>query len=155
MAVAVAVAVAVAERALQYKYGVAGSKKLQSFDLVVYSESGNNPLIDVKGRKHSGQTGRSLQHWVTRDNVSFLEAWSGIFGEGFESAFVFLLWCDSQPPDALFLAAFEFNRCWDAVLAVWMGDYVGHVRDHPAKWDPADLSAADFDRVSVRIKKLL
>jgi hypothetical protein len=61
----------------------AGPAKLKSFDFVVYSESGANLLVDVKGRKHSGKTGRSFQNWVTRDDVKCLETWSGIFGDGF------------------------------------------------------------------------
>ena len=55
------VAVDEAKRALQRKQsgGIAGASKLKSFDFVVYSESGPNLLVDVKGRKHSGRTGRA------------------------------------------------------------------------------------------------
>ncbi|MEO0514095.1 MAG: HYExAFE family protein [Planctomycetota bacterium] len=149
------VAVDEAKRALHGKTGVAGAKKLKSFDFVVYSESGSNLLIDVKGRKHSGKTGRSLQNWVTRDDVSCMETWSGIFGNDFEPAFAFLFWCDAQPPDALFLEVFEFNDRWYAVLAVRLSDYVGHMRDRSAKWDTVSLPAAAFNQVSVELKSLL
>ncbi|MEM7626341.1 MAG: HYExAFE family protein [Planctomycetota bacterium] len=149
------VAVDEAKRALHGKTGHRGSKKLKNFDFVVYSESGSNLLIDVKGRKHSGKTGNSLQNWVTRDDVSCLEAWSGIFGEGFEPAFAFLFWCDAQPPDALFLEVFEYNARWYAVLAVRLRDYVEHMRDRSAKWDTVSIPAAAFDRISVELKELL
>ncbi|MEM1110040.1 MAG: HYExAFE family protein [Planctomycetota bacterium] len=149
------VAVDEAKRALHGKTGVAGAKKLKNFDFVVYSESGSNLLIDVKGRKHSGKTGRSLQNWVTRDDVACLETWSGIFGDGFDPAFAFLFWCDAQPPDALFLEVFEFNERWYAVLAVRLSDYVKHMRDRSAKWDTVSLPASAFDQVSVQLKSLL
>ncbi|MFK7788592.1 MAG: HYExAFE family protein, partial [Phycisphaeraceae bacterium] len=72
--------------------------KLKSFDFVVYSENGSNLLVDVKGRKHAGNTGRAFQNWVTRDDVESLAKWSEIFGDGFEPAFAFLFWCEAQPP---------------------------------------------------------
>lgn len=149
------VAVDEAKRALHGKVGLPGSKKLKSFDFVVYSEAGPNLLIDVKGRKHSGKTGRSLQNWVTRDDVKCLETWTGIFGEGFEPAFAFLFWCDTQPPDALFLEVFEYNQRWYAVLAVRLSDYVQHMRDRSAKWDTVSLPARCFDSVSMPLKGLL
>ncbi|MBB6430553.1 HYExAFE family protein [Algisphaera agarilytica] len=149
------VAVDEAKRALHGKDGIAGAKKLKSFDFVVYSESDSNLLIDVKGRKHSGKTGKSLQNWVTRDDVSCMKTWSGIFGDGFEPAFAFLFWCDAQPPDALFLEVFEYNEKWYAVLAVRLSDYEKHMRDRSAKWDTVSLPAAAFNEVSVQLKSLL
>ena len=149
------VAVDEAKRALHGKTGIAGSKKLKNFDFVVYSESGSNLLIDVKGRKHSGKTGRSLQNWVTRDDVSCLQTWAGIFGEGFEPAFAFLFWCDAQPPDALFLEVFEYNQRWYAVLAVRLSDYVPHMRDRSAKWDTVSIPAQAFTDHAVPLKELL
>ena len=149
------VAVDEAKRALHGKTGLPGSKKLKSFDFVVYSQSGHNLLVDVKGRKHSGQTGRSLQNWVTRDDVSCLDTWSGIFGDDFEPVFAFLFWCDAQPPDALFLEVFEYNQRWYAVLAVKLSDYVAQMRARSAKWDTVSVPAATFTRFSQDLKSLL
>lgn len=121
---------------------------LKSFDFVVYREAGTNLLVDVKGRKHASRTGRAMQNWVTRDDVTCLEKWAGIFGEGFEPAFAFLFWCDQQPPDALFLDVFQFAERWYAVLAVTLSDYREHMRDRSAKWDTVSVPAADFDRIA-------
>lgn len=129
--------------------------KLKSFDFVVYSESGRNLLVDVKGRKHAGNTGRSLQNWVTRDDVKCLETWSGVFGEGFEPAFVFMFWCESQPPDSLFLEVFEHGGKWYAVLAVRLSDYMQHMRDRSAKWDTVSVPAAAFGEMTRPLKTLL
>src|SRR5687768_4718405 len=83
------VAVDEAKRALQGKHL---RVKLKSFDFVVYSAAGTNLLVDVKGRKHSGRTGNSLQNWVTGDDIACLGEWAKIFGAGFEPAFVFMFW---------------------------------------------------------------
>ncbi|MEM6504028.1 MAG: HYExAFE family protein, partial [Planctomycetota bacterium] len=103
------VAVDEAKRALS---GGATKLPLKSFDFVVYAEGKPNLLVDVKGRKHAGTTGKQLQNWVTRDDVTSMQKWAGIFGGGFEPAFAFLFWCDRQPPDALFLDVFEFGDRW-------------------------------------------
>jgi len=131
------------------------AKRLKSFDFMVYSEGGSNLLVDVKGRKHSGKTGRSLQNWVTRDDVKCLAQWSEVFGEGFEPCFVYLFWCEAQPPDALFLEVFEFGDRWYAVFAVKLSDYVEHMRKRSEKWDTVSVPAKAFDQMSVSLGSLL
>lgn len=121
---------------------------LKNFDFVVYSATGSNLLIDVKGRKHSGKTGRSMQNWVTADDVDSLRKWRDIFGDGFEAAFAFLFWCDAQPPDALFHEVFEFGDKWYAVLAVTLDDYAAHMRPRSVKWGTVSLPAKAFGEVS-------
>ncbi|MFW6060868.1 MAG: HYExAFE family protein [Phycisphaeraceae bacterium] len=149
------VAVDEAKRAVQGAGEGAAPKGLKSFDFVVYSESGSNLLIDVKGRKHSGRTGRQLQNWVTREDVKALNQWCGIFGNGFAGAFAFLFWCDVQPPDALFHEIFEFNERWYAVLAVELADYEQHMRRRSAKWDTVSIPAKAFNEVAMPLKDLL
>ena len=144
------------------KRALAGDKKskvlptkLKSFDFVVYSDSGPNLLIDVKGRKHTGKTGKAFQNWVTRDDVDSLSKWAGIFGDGFEPAFAFLFWCDAQPPDALFHEVFEYGERWYAVLAVRLTDYQQHMRDRSAKWDTVSIPAKAFEQNSMPLGRLL
>ena len=125
-----------------------GGTGLKNFDFVVYRDGGANLLVDVKGRKHAGRTGRAMQNWVTRDDVKCLRQWAEVFGEGFAPAFVFLFWCEAQPPDALFLDVFRFGERWYAALAVGLDDYETHMRDRSAKWDTVSVPAADFDRIA-------
>lgn len=155
------VAVDEAKRALTSRTTAAGEgphlfpHNLKSFDFVVYSSSGPNLLIDVKGRKHSGKTGRNLQNWVTADDVKCLEHWSRIFGDGFEPAFAFLFWCDAQPPDALFLEVFEHGERWYAVQAVRLSDYREHMKQRSVKWDTVDIPADAFRNVTRELRELL
>jgi len=146
------VAVDEAKRALTEKNS---PKNIKSFDFVVYSASGKNLLVDVKGRKHSGKTGRSLQNWVTADDVDSLSKWHHIFGSGFEPAFVFMFWCEVQPPDALFQEVFAFNDRWYCVQAVMLGDYREHMTQRSPKWGTVNIPAGAFAEVARPLKGLL
>ena len=142
------VAVDEAKRALAGASGGGVPAKLKNFDFVVYSESGANLLVDVKGRKHTGRSNRSLDNWVTEADVESLGRWEEIFGEGFEGAFAFLYWCEVQPPDALFHEIFEYGGRWYAVLAIRLGDYAPHVKRRSEKWGTVNIPAAIFGRKS-------
>ncbi len=128
---------------------------LKSFDFVVYSRTGSNLLVDVKGRKHSAKSCRSFQNWVTSDDITSLTRWSEIFGGGFQPAFAFLFWCDAQPPDALFHELFEHGGRWYAVLAVTLDHYRRHMHRRSPKWDTLSIPARDFDRIAQPLKLLL
>jgi hypothetical protein len=146
------VAVDEAKRALAHK---PAPLAIKSFDFVVYSQANRNLLVDVKGRKHSGKTGKSLQNWVTRDDIDGLRQWAKLFGEGFDPAFVFMFWCEAEPPDALFQEMFEFNARWYAVLAARLEDYAQHQRDRSAKWDTVSIPAKTFHEIARPLNAML
>lgn len=138
------VAVDEAKRALDKAH----PHSLKSFDFVVYSESGPNLLVDVKGRKHSGRSSRSLDNWVTEGDIESMQKWEKIFGDDFEGLFAFLYWCEVQPPDALFTEIFECNNRWYALLAVKLSDYAQHMKQRSPRWKTVNISADAFNRVS-------
>jgi hypothetical protein len=127
-----------------------GDGTLKSFDFVIYGERGNL-LADVKGRR-VGQTQRGrggrLESWVTGEDVEALRRWERLFGEGFEGAFIFIYWCDGQPPDALFQEMFEDRGRWYAIRAVRAADYFDHMRVRSPRWGTVHLGAGDFERLS-------
>jgi hypothetical protein len=145
--------------------GASVSLALKSFDFVVYSE-GVNLLVDVKGRKvagrqltgpggpgvRGGRGGRGgsarLECWATEDDCRCLRVWSQLFGRGFRSAFVFVYWCDAQPPDGLFQEVVEYQARWYAIRAILLDDYVAVMRRRSARWGTVDLSQRDFERLS-------
>lgn len=129
--------------------GPADDAALKSFDFVIYGE-GVNLLVEVKGRRISGkaqQTGR-LEAWVTRDDVESLLAWERLFGEGFSSAFIFLYWCEAQPPDALFEEIFDDRGRWYAIRGCRVADYAARMKVRSPRWGTVDLSRQDFDAIS-------
>lgn len=129
--------------------------KLKSFDFVVYSKGGPNLLIDVKGRKHSGRTGKSLQNWVTADDAEHLAQWEKLFGPGFIGAFAFLFWCEAQPPDALFTEIFEHGNRWYAVQAIRLDAYRAHMRKRSERWDTVSIPADIFAKHICPLKQML
>ncbi len=146
------VAVDEAKRALDKSYPPA---TLKSCDFVVYSQKGPNLLVDVKGRKHSGRSSKALDNWVTRGDVDCLLQWEKIFGQGFESAFAFLYWCDVQPPDALFHEIFEVGDRWYAVLGIKLADYRRHMKQRSPRWETVNMPAAAFNELSRPLMEML
>jgi hypothetical protein len=128
---------------------------LKSFDFVVYSQSGPNLLVDVKGRKHSGRSTKSLDNWVTAGDVECLAQWEKIFGTGFTGAFAFLYWCEVQPPDALFTEIFTSGDRWYALLAIRLADYRTHLKRRSPKWETVNMPAKEFAQLSRPLKDLL
>lgn len=125
-------------------------KSLKSFDFVIYG-SGTNLLVEIKGRRllapTATGTGR-LESWVTLDDIESLRTWQGLFGFGFEPAFVFIYRCDSQPPDGLFQEVFEFEGAWFVLRAALLEAYVGCMRTRSPRWRTVHLSKSDFERIS-------
>ena len=135
---------------------------LKSFDFVIYGQ-GSNLLIEVKGRRigrrafsstdgqaaspRAGGVGR-LETWVTLDDVESLTAWGKLFGPEFAAAFVFVYWCDEQPPDALFEEIFEHRGKWYALRAITLADYVTAMRVRSLRWRTVHMPAAAFNRLS-------
>lgn len=133
---------------------VAAGPALKAFDFVVYGSS-ENLLLEVKGRR-LGPAGRSggagggsrMECWATRDDVHSLGAWASLFGAGFGAALVFVYWCESQPPDALFGEVFTHRDRMYALRCVPVDEYRRHMRVRSEKWGTVDLSPGDFRTLS-------
>lgn len=147
--------------------------KIKSFDFVVYG-SQRHLLIEIKGRKvarrpltsnrPSNRTGgRSgsdpgappppskpgrLESWVTLDDVESLASWQSLFGAGYAAVFVFLYWCEQQPPAALFQEIFESDGRWYAVRAITLDDYTAAMTPRSTRWRTVHLPAARFESLS-------
>ncbi len=131
---------------------------IKSFDFVIYGRR-SNLLVEVKGRRirevahPRGGEGRAvprprLDSWVTREDVESLGVWEGLFGEGFGAAFVFVYWCDEQPPDALFTEVFESRGRWYAVRMVTRPAYAAAMRTRSPKWGTVHVKPAEFEKIS-------
>jgi len=140
---------------------------LKSFDFVLYGDP--NLLVEIKGRKVARPRTRPpaavgtqralyapsataqperrarLENWATREDVESLSAWETLFGDGFEAVFVFLYWCDTLPPAALFEEVFEHRDRWYALRAVRVRDYRAHMKVRSPRWGTVHLPPARFD----------
>ncbi len=126
---------------------------IKSFDFVVY-EPHRSVIVDVKGRKIAQKrsmtptTPGRLECWVTQDDVDSMRHWKTLFGSAFEAAFVFLYWCEAQPPDGLFQEVFAHRGRWYAVRSITLDAYAAHLRARSVRWGTVHLSTADFERLS-------
>jgi hypothetical protein len=141
---------------------------LKSFDFVLYGPD-LNLLVDIKGRKIGRPPRRKaipaqpslptlpdpprppatrLECWVTEDDIASLTAWEGLFGAGFQAAFVFVYWCDQQPPAPLFEELFEFRDRWYAIRTILLRDYIPAMKPRSPRWRTVHMPAAAFDRAS-------
>ena len=139
---------------------------LKSFDLVLYGES-MNLLVEVKGRRFGvsmgaggatvGGTGREVQRsgwrgrlesWATEEDVRCLLEWERLFGPGFRAAFVFVYWCESQPPAPLFEEVLEFTGRWYVLRVALAQEYARSMKPRSPKWRTVHVPKADFERLS-------
>jgi hypothetical protein len=152
--------------------GSDGLESLKSFDFVIYGPD-QNLLVDIKGRKIASRRAKKgrrsgpapadlpkllplpepprppatrLECWVTEDDIASLTAWEGLFGQGFRAAFVFVYWCDQQPPAPLFEELLEFRGRWYAIRTVLLQDYRRAMKPRSPRWRTVHMPAAAFDR---------
>lgn len=156
----------------------AGGRALKSFDFVLYgqgsnllvevkgrrlgvspNDEGGNEGGDEVGndiaartlrptRRSTRRSARRMECWVTLDDVDSLLRWESLFGDGFEAVFVFVYWCESQPPDALFQEIFEHRGRWYAVRAVRVRDYQRAMRVRSPRWGTVHLTPPTFEQLS-------
>lgn len=121
--------------------------KLKSFDFVVYSKTGPNLLIDVKGRQAKSAGGsRGYQTWATERDIDDLMQWQQVFGDGFKGLLAFLYWIDTPLiPEA---GTFEHRERWYVLMGVDLAEYRNHMRRRSEKWATVALPAEDFRQLA-------
>lgn len=129
------------------KRALFANARLKSFDFVVYSKSGPNLLVDVKGRKCNTNGRRSsMQTWATLADVDDLAQWEQVFGQGFSGMFGFLYWID--PPLAPEPGMFECGDRWYWMFGVRLSEYRAHMRKRSEKWNTVCLRTEDFRQLA-------
>jgi hypothetical protein len=125
------------------KRALFATAKLKSFDFVVYSKTGPNLLIDVKGRSCRDRAKRSgFETWSAEQDVTDLQQWEQVFGDGFKAVLMFVYWI--EPPLTSDAGMFEFRDKWYLLMGVDLAEYRNHMRRRSAKWATVCLPAAGF-----------
>jgi hypothetical protein len=135
---------------------------IKSFDFLVYSASGPNLLVDVKGRKFPDSVpGRSRTHsrawenWVTRQDVEGLRQWEGVFGQGFAGVIVHAYWLQGPPGRSPFADVHLFRERHYAFVAMLLDDYVSLARPRSQKWQTLSAPSAAFAKAAQDLSNLL
>ena len=129
------------------KRALFATAKLKSFDFVVYSKTGPNLLVDVKGRSCRNRAGRTgFETWSTERDVTDLTQWAQVFGDGFKAVLIFAYWVD--PPLVPDPATFEFRDRWYLLMGVDLDEYRNHMRRRSPKWATVALPADAFRQLA-------
>lgn len=136
--------------------------RLKSFDFLVYSESGRNLLVDVKGRKFPdpaagrgrGST-RAWENWITRDDVDGLSRWEQVFGDGFHAVLVFAYWLQGPPQRSPFEDVHIFRGRFYAFVGLTLAEYVSEARPRSRRWRTLGVSSGRFSRLACDLWSLL
>lgn len=119
---------------------------LKSMDFIVYSKRSDNLLIDVKGRRlRTGSA--SLENWTSREDVTSLMHWEGVFGDGFRGMFVFAYELPDLRSAASHTLVWEFRGRRYAFYGVWAQDYAEMMRIRSPSWQTVCVPRRDFRRV--------
>jgi len=136
------------------KKAIFASVSLKSFDFLVYSASGPNLLVDVKGRKFPdtsvkgrkrGQT-RAWENWITREDLEGLTAWENVFELDFRAVLVFAYWLQGPPQRAPFQDVHLFRQRYYAFVAMTLQDYKRLAKPRSTKWQTLTMPAGEFSR---------
>lgn len=121
--------------------------RLKSFDFIVYSQSQTNWLVDVKGRRWAtrGHVRPTWENWVTESDLTGLEQWQEVFGEGFRALLVFAysIEGDGQPPPQI-VHLFQDRRY--VFAGVPLDEYRLHARLRSPKWATVAVPVREFAR---------
>ena len=135
---------------------------IKSFDFLVYSETGPNLLVDVKGRKFPDSTpgrrsrpSRAWENWVTRQDIEGLLEWEKVFGQDFHAVFVFAYWLQGPPQRAPFEDVHLYREKHYAFVAIPLAEYVTAARPRSAKWQTVTMPTAEFARRATDVAALL
>ncbi|MGL4595358.1 MAG: HYExAFE family protein [Thermoguttaceae bacterium] len=146
--------VAVEER---HRNRLADGSSLKNLDFVISCPTGSSWLIDVKGRKFPGGTGRSAywKHWATKDDMTGLLKWEQHFGGRFCGLllFAYLICGDMSPLPEEDLFCFK-NRLY-GFIGISIHDYVKEVRLLSPKWQTYSMPLHRFRKLARPFTELL
>ena len=144
------------------KKAIFAGASVKSFDFLVYSESGPNLLVDVKGRKFpDGVSGarrgasRVWENWITQQDAHGLAEWEKVFGRDFAAVLVFAYWLQGPPQRAPFEDVHFFRQKHYAFVGVSLGEYVAAARPRSAKWGTLGVAGQAFQSMAGDIASFL
>lgn len=135
---------------------------LKSFDFLVYSESGPNLLVDVKGRKFPDTTpgrrpasSRAWENWVTRGDLESLTEWEKVFGPAFQAVLAVAYWLQGPPQHSPFDDVHFYKQRHYAFFAIRLCDYVAAARTRSDKWQTVAVPTRKFAELASDITAFL
>jgi len=135
---------------------------IKSFDFIVYSASGANLLVDVKGRKFPDLSrprkrgaSRAWENWITRRDVEGLQQWERIFGPDFRAVLAFAYWLQGPPHKSPFDDVHLFRKRHYAFVCMPLGEYILAAKPRSAKWQTLAVEPGAFAKRASDLASML
>ncbi len=129
---------------------------LKNFDYIVSSASGENWIVDVKGRRFPGgaHSTKCWKNWTTRDDLTGLLRWENILsvdGDQYvdRSAFVFAYWTLGPKFPAPQEKLFVDKGVPYAFFVVPVKEYLAEAKFISPKWGTFEIPAKRFQEIAV------
>ena len=126
------------------KKAIFAGVRLKSFDFVVYSGTGPNLLVEVKGRRFPYRSGRRWENWATRDDLDSLARWEEVFGSGFAGLLVFCYHLVGESEGDAFENVHRFRGESYGLVGVYRSAYVSACRRRSRAWGTVSVPTATF-----------
>jgi hypothetical protein len=144
------------------KRAIFAGAAVKSFDFLVYSASGPNLLVDVKGRKFpDGVRGarrgadKAYENWITQQDADGLHEWEKVFGSDFMALLVFAYWLQGPPQRAPFEDVHLFRENHYAFVAIPLGEYLSCAKTRSPKWQTLGIPSAELGKRAGDIARFL
>ena len=137
-----------------------GDDSLKSLDFIVESpgRERGNLLVDVKGRRFGGSSGR-WENWATDDDLNSMRHWQTVFGPHFTAALAFVYWLDDavdedrnaspkRTPRPVGADRFDWGGRRYAVVAVGIDEYADACRTRSQSWGTVSVPRATFRKLA-------
>lgn len=125
--------------------------RIKSFDFLVYPRSGRHWIVDVKGRRFPYINARGQKHywenWVGQDDLDSMAEWSHVFGDQFDTRFVFAYLLDGPPDRWPAIRPHYFRERPYVFFSVRLEDYRRNCRQRSPRWNTVAVSRQVFRRI--------
>lgn len=142
----------------EHKKKAFAKSRLKSFDFLIYPPDQPIIITELKGRIFKGVSLAKLsglECWVTSEDIEGLEAWQKVFGEKYQSSFVFAYRIANIDVDFNGRDFYELGKNRYVFFAVKLGDYLKYMKLRSPKWKTVTLPADKFRSCAVQIQNLL
>ena len=130
---------------------------LKSFDFIVYSETGPNLLVDVKGRQFPTAGKSKWENWATEDDIRSLLHWQRVFGDEFRAwlVFAYQILGDHEQTEFDNASVVRYREETYAFYGVSVDEFATAMRPRSTSWGTVTLPRRIFRELRLPVAKML